>query len=350
MTKNRKIALRAKNIYGIDLGSSYIKLYDSEEDEVESIKNAIAIRNRTEVLVSGDEAYEMYEKTPPNIRIAFPMASGVISDFNAVRYLLADLMQNKRTGLLRGFRYLLAAPTDVTEVERHAFYNLFTNSDARARDVQVVDRSVADAIGTGLDVFSEKGHYLINIGGATTEYAILASGGIVIDRMDRTGGTNLDQLIASYVRREYNFKIGVFASEDLKNQLGSAYGTEEGSLTVPGRSLVTGLPGEIEIDSHEVYTAIKPAISHIVENSISMMERIPPEMASSIRSDGLYLTGGVASLRNLDRLLERELNIPVHTVTEPGLTVIRGLKTILTDSRYESISYSMLDEKHRWIE
>jgi len=339
----------ARSNFGIDLGTYDIKVYDARNGTVRKVKNAIAIRNKRHVFAIGDDAYEMYEKSPANIVITFPMDGGVISDFDMMQYLLQQLLLGDRRSVISGTDYLLAVPTDVTKVEKRAFFDLVMNSEAKAREVHIVERAVADAIGIGLDVFSPNGIYIINIGGATTEYSVVSSGGIVINRMEKQGGRNLDQAITSFVRKEYNLKIGVFASEELKNNLGSAYGIEESSLLVPGSSLISGLPGEAQVTSHEVYTAVKPAIDRIVANAISMLERIPPEMASNVRREGLYLTGGVANLRNIGKLLEMQLGIPVHTADSPEYSIVNGLKKIMSDPEYSKVAYSMVDTKYRWM-
>lgn len=339
----------ARSNFGIDLGTYNIKIFDAGAGEIRKAKNAIAIQKKRRVFAVGDDAYDMYEKCPGDIAISFPMEGGVISDFNMMQYLLSSLLQGTRTGFFSGADYLMAVPTDVSKVERRAFFDLVMNSEARARNVLIVERAVADAIGLGLDVFSDKGLYIINIGGSTTEYSVVSSGGIVINRMEKKGGKNFDQAITSFVRKEYSFKIGVFASEDLKNTLGSAYGIEESTMLVPGSSLISGLPGQVQVTSHEVYTAIKPAIDNTVANAISMLERIPPEMAANVRRDGVYLTGGVANLRNLGKLFEMQLGIPVHTAQEPEFSVVNGLKKIMSDKEYAKVAYSMLDTKYRWM-
>jgi len=340
----------SRNNFGIDLGTYDIKIYDAKSDTIKKVKNAIAVENKEYVFAVGDRAYEMYEKSPENILVTFPMEGGVISNFDMMQYLLQELLLGDRRGMITGANYLLAVPTDVTKLEKRAFFDLVVNSEAKARDVKIVERAVADAVGIGLDVFSPKGIYIINIGGATTEYSVISSGGIVINRMAKMGGRSFDQAIATYVRKEYGFRVGVFASEQLKNTLGSAYGVDETSMLIPGSSVISGLPGQVQVTSHEVYTSIKPTIDSIVANAVTMLERVPPEMAYNVRKEGLYLTGGVANLRNIGKLLEMSLGIPVHTVKEPEFSVINGIRAIMSQSGFESVVYPMLDTKFRWMQ
>lgn len=337
-----------RNMFGIDLGSYDIKVYDVKENEIRKYKNAIAIQkilNKKHVCATGDDAWEMYEKCPPYIHVTYPMEGGVVSDFDAMQYLLQELVWGSKKSLKSGAGYLLAAPSDITEVEKKCFFDLVIHSDARTRNVRLVPRAIADAIGLGINVYRENGAFLINIGGETTEYSVISSGGLVINKMIKTGGKQIDQAIASFIRREYNFLVGVFAAEKLKNEMGYAFGVAEESTLVPGRSLISGLPGEIEINAHEVYTAIRPVIEQMLKDTEQLLDRIPPEIAYSIQDSGLYLTGGVARLKNLDKLFEKELGIPVILAEEPDYTTILGLRKIILDDRYDKLTYSMLDNR-----
>ncbi|MDD6434948.1 MAG: rod shape-determining protein [Clostridiales bacterium] len=338
-----------KSHFGIDLGSYDIKVYDPELDEFSVLKNAIAIRNKTEIYAVGDEAYSMYERTPSNIKVLFPMNKGVISDYNAMQALLHELLSSGKQTLRRSAYYLMAVPTDLTEVEKRALYNLLVRSEARAREVMAVPSCIADGIGMGLDPYSEKAQYIINIGSGSTVYSVISSGGIVISRMIKKGGKDLDEAIGNYIRKEYNFKLGIFACEQLKNGLGSVYGIENNNMMVTGRNLVTGLPGEIRVSAHEVYTAMRPIIDEIIDMALSVLKKLPQEMADTVYDDGLYLTGGTADLNNLDLLIEKELNIPVHVAKDPRLSKVKGLSRIMNQPEFHRLTYSMQEEKHRWI-
>lgn len=337
--------------FGIDMGTYDIKIYDAKANEFYKHKNAIAIRkimNRKHVFAVGDDAYEMYARCPRSIQVLFPMQGGVVSDFDAMQYLLQDLVWGDQSNFFGRAEYLLAAPTDITEVEKKAFLDLIMQSQSKAKNVRLVPRAIADAIGMGVNIFKPDGAYVINLGGATTEFSIIASGGMVINKMERFGGRQLDEAIVSSIRKEYGFITGFFSSEHLKNTIGSAYGVEEESIFVPGRSLVSGLPGEIQISSHEVYTAMKPFIDQIVETASGFLDRIPKEMADNICEDGIYLTGGVANMKNIDKLISREIGIPVHSSETPELTTILGLRKIMKNNAFDSVVHSVLEDRPRW--
>jgi len=203
-----------RNIYGLDLGTYEIKIYDKRRDRIRSAKNVIAIRDEKDIFAVGNAAYAMYEKAPENIQVVFPMHHGVIARFHEMQYLLCALL--KREGRYpNGAEYVIAAPTDVTEVEKKAFYDLVHHSAARAKTVRIVDRAIADAVGMGLDVFSAKGVFVVNFGGETTELSVLSGGKTVLSRLLPVGGAALDEAIVASVRHNKEFLIGRTTAEQM---------------------------------------------------------------------------------------------------------------------------------------
>lgn len=188
-------------IYGLDPGTYQLKIYDKREDRIRTVKNAVAIRNHTDIFAVGDRAYEMLEKTPGDITIAFPMKEGVISRIGEMQYLLECVLRTEEGFFTRGTEYVIAVPTDVTEMEKKAFFDLFIHSSVRAREVRIVERCIADAIGAGIDIRQTPGSAIVNLGGETTDIAILSRGGIVLNRLLKTGGAFLDQMVVTIVRR-----------------------------------------------------------------------------------------------------------------------------------------------------
>ena len=176
----------ARNVYGLDLGTYEIKIYDKKKDEIRREKDVIAMKDKHYVFSTGDSAYEMYEKAPENIQVVFPMKNGVIAHFDDMQYLLESLLKGERAS--SRCEYLVAVPTDVTEVEKRAFYDLVFHSAAKAKSVKIVERGIADAIGYGEDIWNEKGMMIANFGGGTTEISVLSSGGIVLNRPVKIGG------------------------------------------------------------------------------------------------------------------------------------------------------------------
>lgn len=203
----------AGNIYGLDLGTYEIKVYDERKDEIWKEKSAIATKNQTEIFAVGDEAYAMYEKAPQNIEVLFPMQGGVIARFYDMQNLLENLLRKRQ---FFGSEYVIAIPTDITEVEKRAFYDLVYHSSARAKSVSVVERGIADAIGCKIDVYQTGGVMILNMGGGTMELSVLAYGGIVMNRLLKFGGEQFDQEIINLVRRNRDFLIGRKTAEQLR--------------------------------------------------------------------------------------------------------------------------------------
>ena len=196
----------ARNVYGLDLGTYDIKIFDKKKDRIWHAKNVIAMKDKKYIFSVGDDAYEMYEKAPGNIQIIFPMKNGVIARFDDMQYLLGDLLKEERP-FIRGAEYVIAVPTDVTEVEKKAFYDLVLHSEAKAKSVRIVERGLADGLGLGIDVLEEPGAFIANLGGGTTELSVLSYGGIVMNRLLKIGGEQLDSAIANLVRHSKDFII-----------------------------------------------------------------------------------------------------------------------------------------------
>ena len=217
------------NIYGVDIGTSNFKMCCKDKEDILNEKNIIAIANKKDLLAFGDEAYEMYEKAPENIEVSFPVKFGVIADIENMQTLLLSFF-NKINGDKKApgnTDFYIAVPTDVTEVEKRAFYELVADSKVKAKNIYIVDKPVADAIGAGLDVTKSRGIMIVNIGAETTEISVLSLGGIVISKSVKIGGNKLDDSIISNVRKVYNLVIGSKTAEGLKKELGSAVKAEE---------------------------------------------------------------------------------------------------------------------------
>ena len=234
-----------RNIYGLDLGTYEIKIYDKRRDRIRSAKNVIAIRDEKDIFAVGNAAYAMYEKAPENIQVVFPMHHGVISHFYDMQYLLNNLLKKERH-FARGSKYIVAVPTDVTEVEKKAFFDLVVHSTAKAKEVNVVERAVADAIGIGLDIQNSPGIFISNFGGETTELSVLASGGMVLNKLVKTGGAMLDNAISSLVRHTTDFLIGRLTAEKLRQHFDVFDEKTDTSMEVAGRDLITGVPQQKE--------------------------------------------------------------------------------------------------------
>lgn len=336
------------NIYGLDLGTYEIKVYDKKEDRIWKEKNTIAIKNKKEIFAVGDAAYEMFEKTPLNIEVVFPMQEGVISRFYDMQYLLQHMLKQDR-GFSRSTNYVIAVPTDVTEVEKKAFYDLVVHSAAKAKEVRIVERGIADAIGLGLDVENSSGIFIVNMGSETTELSVLASGGMVLNRILKTGGVSLDQAIMNHIRYHNDFLIGRLTAESLRNNLGVFSDNGIESQVVSGRNLVNGAPEQSVITAHHVRAAMKDVITSCVREIKVLLERTPPEVLRTIQNEGIYLTGGLANLNGIAAYMEGVLGVKVNVANEPEYCAVRGLKSIIQSKELKKLTYSMLDENYRWM-
>ena len=338
----------AGNIYGLDLGTYEIKVYDERKDEIWKEKSAIATKNQTEIFAVGDEAFAMYEKAPQNIEVLFPMQGGVIARFYDMQNLLENLLRKRQ---FFGSEYVIAIPTDITEVEKRAFYDLVYHSSARAKSVSVVERGIADAIGCKIDVYQTGGVMILNMGGGTMELSVLAYGGIVMNRLLKFGGEQFDQEIINLVRRNRDFLIGRKTAEQLRRTFGIFSEDTKSKMQIAGRNLILGLPQRTDISIGLVRAALKEQMDDCVDAIQTMIQRIPPDVLRELKKNGIYLTGGMANLRGIAEYLEESVGVRVSTVDYPELCSMNGLREIIQDKkRYGRLTYSMLDKGYRWLE
>ena len=339
----------AGKVYGLDLGTYEIKVFDKKQDKIWREKDAIAMKNKKYIFAVGNEAYEVFEKAPVDIRVVFPMRNGVIAHFDDMQYLLGSLLETGRRSVF-GAEYVVAVPTDVTEVEKKAFYDLVLHSEAKAKSVRIVEKGLADAVGFGMDVIGEKGIFVANFGGGTTELSVLSLGGMVMNRLLKIGGENFDNSIADLVRHNREFLIGTLTAEKLRREFGVFDQSTDSAITVSGRDLVTGVPSQTDIPISLVRAAMKEPLEECVKAIRSMIERTPPDVRRAIEKTGICLTGGMANLWGLSTYLRESIGLPVLTVDDPELCVVNGLRKIISDrGYYKRLTYSMLDEDYRWL-
>lgn len=334
------------NIYGVDIGTSNFKMCCKDKEQILNEKNIIAIANKKDLLAFGDEAYDMYEKAPENINVSFPVKFGVIADIENMQTLLLSFY-NKINGdkkVSNNSDFYIAVPTDVTEVEKRAFYELVADSKVKAKNIYIVDKPVADAIGAGLDVTKSRGIMIVNIGAETTEISVLSLGGIVISKSVKIGGNKLDDSIISNVRKVYNLVIGSKTAESLKKQLGSAIESEETFAPGFGRNVLSGLPVSVDISSDVIYQAIVDPLHSIMDSIKVILERTPPELAADIIKNGIYISGGTSNINNLEKFINNETNIKVNIVENPSESVVRGLMGVVTNPEFANIPYTPKDK------
>lgn len=304
---------------GIDLGTANTLVYVRGKGIVLREPSVVAIKNDNtrQVLAAGEEAKEMIGRTPGNIVAIRPLKDGVIADFDVTKQMLERFIKKvSNSGFFVRPRIVVCFPSGVTEVERRAIEEATYSSGART--VTLMEEPMAAAIGAGLPVVEPTGSMVVDIGGGTTEVAVISLGGIVTSKSLRVAGDELDQAIIAYIKKEYNLMIGERTAERVKLEIGSAFETEnEGDMEIKGRDLITGLPKIISISSAEVREALSEPVSSIIDAIKSTLEKTPPELAADIMDKGIMLTGGGALLHGLDLLINKETHMPVHIAESP---------------------------------
>ena len=322
------------NDIGIDLGTANTLVYVKDQGIVLREPSVVAVRSGTsQVLAVGDEAKRMLGRTPGNIVAVRPLKDGVIADFEMTESMLRHFITKVHSRKWIRPRVVIAVPSGITEVEKRAVKE--SAAHAGAREVYLIEEPMAAAIGVGLPVQDAAGNMIIDIGGGTTEVALISLSGIVFSRSVRVAGDELDEAIAGYMKRAYNLMIGERTAEEIKIKIGSAYPIEkETSMEVKGRDLVAGLPKTLSITSQEVREALLEPISTIVDSVRVTLERCPPELSGDLVDRGLVLAGGGALLRGLDRLLQEETGLPVHVAEDPLSAVAEGTGRALSELKF----------------
>jgi rod shape-determining protein MreB len=327
------------NDIGIDLGTANTLVFVREKGIVLREPSVVAVQQGTKkVLAVGDEAKRMLGRTPGSIVAIRPLKDGVISDFEITEEMLKAFIKKAHRGR-KWFaphpRVVIAVPSGITEVEKRAVCE--SANHAGARSVRLIEEPLAAAIGVGLPVQDAAGNMIVDIGGGTTEVAIISLGGIVFSRSVRVAGDELDESIINYMKRAYNLMIGERTAEEIKIKIGSAYPMEkETSMEVRGRDLVAGLPKTLTITSQEVREALLEPVSIIVESVRITLERCPPELSADLVERGIVLAGGGALLRGLDSLLAEETGLPVHVAEDPLSAVVEGTGKVLQEIEFLS--------------
>ena len=303
---------------GIDLGTANTLVYIKGQGIVVREPSVVAIRDDSkDVLAVGEEAKRMIGRTPGNIVAIRPMKDGVIADFDVTQSMLSYFIQKAaaKKGVVSP-RIAICVPFGVTEVEKRAIEEAART--AGAKDAFLIEEPMAAAIGAGLRIEEPEGNMVVDIGGGTSEIAIISLGGIVTAKSIRLGGDELDEAIVNYVKKEYSLMIGERTAEDVKIKIGSAYKEgEEVEMEIRGRDLITGLPKTMQITSGEVRDALRDPVNSIIDGIKSTLEKTPPELASDIMENGIMLTGGGALLRGLDKLVREETGMPVRIAENP---------------------------------
>jgi rod shape-determining protein MreB len=309
---------------GIDLGTASILVYVKGKGIVLKEPSVVAIdQNTNKFLAVGEEARKMLGRTPGNIIAIRPLRDGVISNYDVTERMLKYFIQKSIGKFILRPRVIICVPSGVTEVEKRAVIE--ASNQAGARKTYLIEEPIAAAIGAGVDITEPNGNMIVDIGGGTTDVAVISLGGIVVSRSIKVAGDECDEAITKYIRKKYNMMIGERSAEDLKVNIGSAYKREkEVFKEVRGRNLLTGLPMNVKVSSTDMLEALEEPIQQIGETVHAVLERTPPELAADIGNKGILMTGGGALLYGMDKLITEKTGIPVHIANDPISCVAIG--------------------------
>jgi len=319
----------------IDLGTANTLVFSKEKGIIINEPSVVAVhrdaQGQTRILDIGKEAKAMLGRTPGNINAIRPIKDGVIADFEVTQNMLKHfiLKASDKAHFMRP-RVVICIPNGVTQVEKRAVKE--SSHSAGAREVYLIEEPMAAAIGAGLPITEPSGNMIVDIGGGTTEVAVISLGGIVYSKSVRVAGDKFDDCIVNYIKRKYSLLIGESTAENIKILIGNAYPFEELRTTqVKGRDLITGSPKTIEVNSEEMREAISDPIAEIIDAIKTALERTPPELSADIVDNGIILTGGGALLSGLDMLIKEKTGLPVALAEDPLTCVVRGAGMVLDD-------------------
>lgn len=311
---------------GIDLGTSNIRIHLKGRGIVLTEPAVVAINQVTgEILAVGNQAKEMIGRTPDTIVALKPLKDGVIADFESTRALMQNLISRVvQKSLFYRPRIVVSIPSGITDVEERAVEGVVYKSGAK--EVYLMEEVMAAAIGSGLKVEKPEGSMIVDLGGGTSEMAVLSLGGIVVSNAIKIAGERLDKDIVEYIKRNFNVIIGDGEAEEVKKQIGAATAAmTEDKMNIKGRSLLTGLPETITVTTQDINEAMKDSLNEIVRVIKLTLEQTPPELASDIMEHGITLSGGLSMLKNIDRLINEETGMPVFIAEEPDKCVVKGV-------------------------
>jgi rod shape-determining protein MreB len=334
---------------GIDLGTANTLVYVKGRGIVINEPSVVAINKKTgRVLAIGKEAKKMVGKTPSHIVATRPLVDGVVSDFEVTEQMLKyfiEKVHQESFALLPRPRVVVGIPSGVTEVEKKAVIDATVS--AGAREAYLIEEPMAAAIGVRLPVQEAAGNMIVDIGGGTTEVAVISLGGIVASRSSRIAGDELNENIVQFARNEFNLLLGEKTAEDIKISIGSAYPLEENmEMTMRGRDLVTGLPKEVAINDEQVRKALSRSVNVLIDNIKITIEETPPELIADIMNKGIILVGGGALLQGIDKLVSEQTKMPVKIADDPLTAVARGAGIVLEDiEKLNEVLVSMENEK-----
>lgn len=329
------IKLKSNLFLGIDLGTSYTKIYLKEIGMIEELPTVIALnkRNRT-VIALGEEAKKMIGRNPQNIEVIRPVLRGVVTHFDEALIFLESVLQKikKEYFALFGTKLLVGIPLELTEVQKKGVVDVGLGSGAK--EVHLIEEPIAAALGANLDIEEAKGILIVDIGGGTTDIALISLGGVVLGKSLRIGGDTFNESIINYLRSKYGLIVGEGQVEEAKIRIGTILPKNGASFLLKGRDVLTGLPKEFSFTSQDLRESILENLEDIAIVLKDIINLTPPDLLGDISSLGVYLSGGGSLINGLDNFLEKEIKLKINLVEEPRYAVIRGIGKILEDFRH----------------
>lgn len=332
---------------GIDLGTASVLVYIKGKGIVLKEPSVVAIdRNTDKILAVGEEARKMLGRTPGNIIAIRPLRDGVISDFDITEKMIKYFIKKTIGNTIFKPRVIVCVPSGVTEVEKRAV--LEACNQAGAKKTYTIEEPVAAAIGANLDISKPSGHMVIDMGGGTTDIAVISLGGIVVSRSIKVAGDKFDEAIVRYIRKKYNVMIGVRSAEELKINIGTAFPIEEDKfMEIRGRNLVTGLPKNLTISSTDMLEALEETVTAVADAVHSVLEKTPPELAADISEKGIVMTGGACLLHGLDKLISKRTGVSVYIAEEAISCVAKGTGKSL--EQIDILADTLLTDENRRV-
>lgn len=326
-------------ICGVDLGTDTIKICDKSEKLYVCEKNMLAIRNKKDIIAVGGSAADIYERNPSNVEMVCPMQGGAIADVQNLGFVLNRLLR-RYTGVIYGYPdIIITIPAGINELERMAMRQLLT-SGIRPKRVALIENGLADGAGIGMPLLHPMGNMVVNIGASTTNISVISEGKIIVGKRLKMGGYQMDEDIISVVRRRYDLNIGHRTAEMLKKNLAYVLQGTARQMKVFGIHAVTGLPDFAVVTSGDVNDAIGASLYELAEAVRAILERTPPQLARDIRTNGVYITGGVSVIPHLSEYFGQHLETVTYTVPDPVTSTVRGLVRILGDPNLKKLAFS----------
>ncbi len=335
MPKLIKMKITGNLFVAIDLGTSYTKIYVKEKGMIKELPTVIALNKRTRSVVAlGEEAKRMIGRNPQTIEVIRPVLRGVVTHFDEALIFLEKVLEKikKEFFSLFGTQILIGIPLDLTEVQKKGVVDV--GLGAGAKKVYLVEEPIAAALGANLDIEEAKGVFIVDIGGGTTDIALISLGGVVLGKSIRIGGDTFNESIINYLKSKYGLVIGEGQAEEAKIKVGTINQKSGANFLLKGRDILTGLPKEVMFHSQDLKESIIENLEDIANVIRDLLNMTPPDLLADIGSSGIYLMGGGSLIEGIDDFLEREIKLKINLVEEPKYAVIRGLGKILEDFRH----------------